>query len=178
MEGRCQCGTVRFRTPLEKPIKWYICHCHECRRQSASAFGISAIFPHFDLGSQPAAASESLDAESSSLSASAGVPEGGDATTTTRTAESDWIGVYEHSRTSSGRPKKCYYCKKCGTRIMNVSVAPAGTSNPGFVAVKGGCLESIDGDIFTQATHIWTKSALVPIPEGAESYPEEPPPRA
>ncbi|KIW33412.1 uncharacterized protein PV07_00264 [Cladophialophora immunda] len=171
MEGSCQCGTVRFRTPLDKPIKWYICHCYECRRQSASAFGISAIFPHFDLLSQASAS----DVASNSASESQGKsdPEGGEGDAG---RESEWIGIYEHSRTTSGRAKKCYYCKRCGTRIMNVSVAPSGMSS--HVAVKGGCLEGIDGDIFSKATHIWTKSALVPIPEGAESYPEEPPPRA
>ncbi|KIY04089.1 uncharacterized protein Z520_00781 [Fonsecaea multimorphosa CBS 102226] len=176
MEGRCQCGSVRFRTPQEKPIKWYICHCHECRRQSASAFGISAIFPHFDLLSQ-SSARDSAGSDSASSSApdqqQQPAPDGGD--TATR-GESDLVGVYEHSRTTSGRPKKCYYCKKCGTRIMNVSVSPSGDAS--HVAIKGGCLEGIDGDIFSEATHIWTKSALVPIPEGAESYPEEPPPRA
>ncbi|KAH0848617.1 hypothetical protein FOPE_02688 [Fonsecaea pedrosoi] len=172
MEGRCQCGTVRFRTPTEKPIKWYICHCHECRRQSASAFGISAIFPHFDLLSQVSVAGD----ESASSSALGRDNDNDGKNGGAADAESPVIGIYEHSRTTSGRAKKCYYCKKCGTRIMNVSVAPTGSS--GYVAVKGGCLEGIDGDIFTGATHIWTKSALVPIPEGAESYPEEPPPRA
>jgi len=33
--GGCQCGGVRY--------KIYICHCAECRKQSASAFGISLI---------------------------------------------------------------------------------------------------------------------------------------
>lgn len=40
--GRCQCGSVRFAVsgPIEKI---YICHCTECRKQSAAAFGISAF---------------------------------------------------------------------------------------------------------------------------------------
>jgi len=40
--GGCQCGGVRYelRAP---PLKIYICHCTECRKQSASAFGISVI---------------------------------------------------------------------------------------------------------------------------------------
>lgn len=40
MTGGCQCGACRFeaRTPSE----WvHVCHCLECRRQSASAFGIT-----------------------------------------------------------------------------------------------------------------------------------------
>ena len=42
--GGCQCGAVRYQ--LTAPIaQLYACHCTECRRQSASAFGISAIVP-------------------------------------------------------------------------------------------------------------------------------------
>ncbi|RYP71389.1 hypothetical protein DL770_008137 [Monosporascus sp. CRB-9-2] len=39
------------------------------------------------------------------------------------------------------------------------------------VSVKGGCLEGLD---WGKAVHIWTRSAMVPIPEGAETHPEEP----
>jgi hypothetical protein len=38
--GGCQCGHVRYRAP-RKPLALYVCHCTECRKQSASAFGIS-----------------------------------------------------------------------------------------------------------------------------------------
>lgn len=38
--GGCQCGSVRYECGNE-PIELYICHCTECRKQSASAFGIS-----------------------------------------------------------------------------------------------------------------------------------------
>jgi hypothetical protein len=38
--GGCQCGQIRFNSP-RKPLALYICHCTECRKQSASAFGIS-----------------------------------------------------------------------------------------------------------------------------------------
>lgn len=40
-----------------------------------------------------------------------------------------------------------------------------------MVSVKGGCLDGLD---WTTAIHIWTKSAMVPIPEGSECYSEEP----
>lgn len=49
MEALCQCGAVRFTTPVEKPLALYICHCLQCRRQTSSAFGTSAIFPKFKL---------------------------------------------------------------------------------------------------------------------------------
>ena len=39
------------------------------------------------------------------------------------------------------------------------------------VSVKGGCLDGLD---WGSAIHIWTKSAMVPIPEGSEAHPEEP----
>jgi len=44
-----ECGAISFKTPLPKPLAVYICHCDECRRQSSSAFGCSAIFPAFPL---------------------------------------------------------------------------------------------------------------------------------
>ena len=40
--GGCQCGACRYR--ITGPIQdLYCCHCAECRGQSSSAFGISAI---------------------------------------------------------------------------------------------------------------------------------------
>lgn len=42
LAGRCQCGTVRYEITGE-PVALYVCHCRECQRQSASAFGISVI---------------------------------------------------------------------------------------------------------------------------------------
>ncbi len=38
--GRCQCGAIQYKSQGE-PIALYVCHCPECRKQSASAFGIS-----------------------------------------------------------------------------------------------------------------------------------------
>jgi len=40
--GGCQCGQVRYRLSAE-PQALFICHCRECQKQSASAFGISVI---------------------------------------------------------------------------------------------------------------------------------------
>ena len=42
--GGCQCGAVRYEVRGE-PLATYVCHCRECRKQSASAFGISVIYP-------------------------------------------------------------------------------------------------------------------------------------
>jgi hypothetical protein len=46
--GGCQCGAVRF-TVTEPPQIIYVCHCRKCRKQSASAFGISVIVPRAAL---------------------------------------------------------------------------------------------------------------------------------
>jgi hypothetical protein len=42
--GRCQCGAVRYEISGDR-LSLYVCHCRECQKQSASAFGISVIFP-------------------------------------------------------------------------------------------------------------------------------------
>lgn len=45
MTVSCQCGNIDFQTPAAEPLDLYHCHCTECQKQSASAFGTSAIFP-------------------------------------------------------------------------------------------------------------------------------------
>ena len=42
--GGCQCGKVRYECDAE-PLSLYVCHCTECRHQSASAFGMSLTMP-------------------------------------------------------------------------------------------------------------------------------------
>jgi hypothetical protein len=40
--GGCQCGAVRYE--LTGPtLRLFVCHCTECRKQSASAFGVSVF---------------------------------------------------------------------------------------------------------------------------------------
>lgn len=45
MQVECQCGAVSFTIPRAAPLSLYHCHCTQCQKQSASAFGTSAIFP-------------------------------------------------------------------------------------------------------------------------------------
>ena len=40
LQGGCQCGQLRYRLH-ERPLTLYCCHCTECQKQSASAFGMS-----------------------------------------------------------------------------------------------------------------------------------------
>lgn len=42
--GRCQCGEIHYES-MGEPLAVYICHCQECQKQSASAFGISLDVP-------------------------------------------------------------------------------------------------------------------------------------
>lgn len=48
LTGGCQCGSVRYEVTGE-PVTTYVCHCRECQKQSASAFGISVIVKRSDL---------------------------------------------------------------------------------------------------------------------------------
>jgi len=40
-DGGCQCGKIRYRLSAHKPQTLYVCHCTDCQKQSASAFGMS-----------------------------------------------------------------------------------------------------------------------------------------
>jgi hypothetical protein len=42
LAGGCQCAAVRYEVAVA-PVALYVCHCRECQKQSASAFGISVI---------------------------------------------------------------------------------------------------------------------------------------
>lgn len=43
------------------------------------------------------------------------------------------------------------------------------------LSVKAGCLDGLSKEMLRSGIHIWTKSAVINIPEGAEQYEEEPP---
>jgi hypothetical protein len=40
-----------------------------------------------------------------------------------------------------------------------------------YVSIKGGCIDGLD---WKNGIHIWCSRAVVPIPEGAEKWDEEP----
>lgn len=128
----CQCGTVSITASRAEPLSKFVCHCTECQKQSASAFGTSAIFPSEGMWPFP----EDLQQH---------------------------IGMWARP-SDSGNTVECYFCKVCGVRILHRVIFKDGTPRPSL-AVKGGC---VDGFNLEGAKHIYTRSALVPVPEGSE----------
>jgi len=125
--GGCQCGAVRFEVTGEAR-KVYACHCRECQKQSASAFGISVIHASNDL-------------------------------TVISGSPKNWT-----RNTVSGGKMVCWFCEICGSRLWH----EAGS----VISVKGGAL-----DVTPEVqTHIWTRRRLpwVILPDGVETWPEEP----
>ncbi|KAH7029315.1 Mss4-like protein [Microdochium trichocladiopsis] len=135
----CQCGAVSVPAPASKPSAIYHCHCIECRRQSASAFGTSAVFP-----------AEPLFPLSKELEAQ--------------------LTQYNRPRDTGGI-LACYFCKSCGSRLFHRAIEIDGKSQA-VIFVKGGCVDGMD---WTGGIHIFARSAVVPIPDGAERYDTMPP---
>ncbi|EFX04745.1 glutathione-dependent formaldehyde-activating gfa [Grosmannia clavigera kw1407] len=112
MDIACQCKTVTFRLPTAAPLAVYHCHCDECRHQSSSAYGTSAIFPvQGILPLEPAV----------------------------RTKVSVYRRPGERYR--SGRDMGCYFCTTCGSRLLHQAIEADGTGAP-TVSVKGGVIVS------------------------------------
>lgn len=116
----------------------YICHCTECRHQSSSSYGMTAIFPSFEIEEPHPGA----------------------------------IAVY--SRPNSNGRTDGYFCTQCGSRLVHRHVSRSG-KHAKVLSVKSGCLDGVNKEMMRSAIHIWTKSAVIDIPEGAEQYEEEPP---
>lgn len=51
-------------------------------------------------------------------------------------------------------------------------ILPSLAQNKNVISIKAGCIQGLD---WTKAIHIWAKNAMVPIPEGSESYTYGPP---
>ena len=48
LAGGCQCGAIRYAIS-GAPRALYVCHCRECQKQSASAFGVSLMVASADF---------------------------------------------------------------------------------------------------------------------------------
>ena len=81
------------------------------------------------------------------------------------------IGTYD--RPNSKGFTRGYFCTNCGSRLVHQWFKEDGTV--GGFAIKGGCLDGLTKEMMRNAKHIWTKEAIVEIPEGAEAYEGEPP---
>lgn len=123
----------QFVCPLPKPTVVYICHCTICRRQSGSAFGMSAMFPAFTI----------------------------------ETSNSEYLREYTRPTTTE-KTMRCYFCSNCGSRLMH---ARDGVKS---VSIRGGSLQGLTKEMVAGAVHIWTKEAVVEIPEGVEQMEGEP----
>lgn len=66
----------------------------------------------------------------------------------------------------------CYFCKICGVRVMHRVKNVDGSERP-TVSIKGGLIEGLD---WAQGKHIFTKTAVVTIPENAERWDGTPEP--
>ena len=87
----------------------------------------------------------------------------------------DAIAIY--SRPNPTGRTDGYFCTKCGSRLTHVHVEVSdGEEKVGkMLSVKAGCLDGLSKAMMRKAVHIWTKSAVVDIPEGVEQHEEEPP---
>lgn len=140
MDVACQCGTVSFRTAVEKPLAIYFCHCTQCQKQSSSAFGISATVPADAIPLADASFRDKLD-------------------------------IFSRP-TKTGGTMKCYFCRVCGSRVFHRRTNEDGVESP-TLNIKGGLIEDLDT---SNAWHIWTQEAVVPVPEGAVRWEQSPPP--
>lgn len=59
----------------------------------------------------------------------------------------------------------CYFCRECGVRVMH-RIRDADRKERDTVSIKGGLVEGLD---WKGAKHIYTRSAVVSIPDGVES---------
>jgi hypothetical protein len=64
----------------------------------------------------------------------------------------------------------CYFCTNCGTRVFHRIRDSDGKGRPTII-IKGGIIEGLS---FASAKHIYTGTAVMPIPPGVESWAEAP----
>lgn len=81
------------------------------------------------------------------------------------------LTVYTRVGEESGGQVECYFCKDCGVRVMHRKRNEDGYGG-GKVMIKGGLVEGLD---WKGGIHIFTKTAVMPIPEEAEQYEDAPP---
>ncbi|KAL0472146.1 hypothetical protein QR685DRAFT_521178 [Neurospora intermedia] len=73
------------------------------------------------------------------------------------------LSVFTHP-TESGNTMHCYFCPKCGVRIFHAGVLPDDNMRP-VVSIKGGVIESGLDWKEIKPKHIYTRSAVMELPE-------------
>lgn len=141
----CECGYIKMRTPSSTPLGTAHCHCTTCRKQSASMFGTSVYFPTSKVFPLP----DDLESK---------------------------LSLFRHS-TDSGNTMNCYFCPKCGVRIIHVAdlAGTDGKKKRDITSFKGGV---IDGGLDWKSLdtrHIFTKSAVMKLPEEWQCWERYPP---
>ncbi|KAK3988496.1 Mss4-like protein [Cladorrhinum sp. PSN332] len=143
----CQCGHITLKTP-PRSLLLGMAHCHCALCQKQSASAFGTSI-YF-----PSSSVFPLSPELQSK-----------------------LSVYKHNDSESGNTMHCYFCPKCGVRIMHMGVKPDGEVRE-LMSFKGGLVDDREldwtsGDL-GQVKHIWTKSAVMPLAEGWECYEKYP----
>ncbi len=81
------------------------------------------------------------------------------------------LTVYAYP-TDKGNTMKAYFCSRCGVTVFQVPFQPDGTM-AAKCAIKGGVVE--DDLEWGKGFHVYTRSAVVPIPEGQTKFETGPP---
>ncbi|KAK4213441.1 Mss4-like protein [Rhypophila decipiens] len=80
------------------------------------------------------------------------------------------LSVFRHS-TDSGNIMNCYFCPRCGVRILHVADMADGSGKRGLTSFKGGVFD--DGGIdwpSLNTRHIFTQSAVMKLEDGWDCY--------
>ncbi|CAN5132046.1 hypothetical protein BH10PSE13_BH10PSE13_06980 [soil metagenome] len=92
IRGGCQCGQLRYIVRA-RPETVYCCHCRECQKQSASAFGMSLPVPMTDLSFTGRAASWERDTDIGGRTRCFFCPECGSRVWHQGSASLDWVTI-------------------------------------------------------------------------------------
>lgn len=85
------------------------------------------------------------------------------------------FSVFQHS-TDSGNIMNCYFCPKCGVRILHVADLAGGNGKKREItSFKGGAVDSGVDWAKLNTRHIFTCSAVMKLAEGWDCYDRYPP---
>lgn len=134
----CQCGHISLLTPPRSLLRG-MAHCHCTLCQKQSASAFGTSI-YF-----PASSVFPLDPELESR-----------------------LSLYEHTQSESGNAMRCYFCPRCGVRVLHAAVKPDGEMRE-MVSFKAGLVDGGKEELDWQgmkARHIWTGSAVIKLEEG------------